>query len=180
MDVHGFEEDNITVLMDDGEHLSPTKENILNAYKKIIAETEATDAVFLHYSGHGTKLRDDDHGEEADGYDEALVPLDFNDGAGMIRDDDLYDILVKPLAQGAHMVSLVSRGQFFSLFVKRTLLVFSLSHLSFPKHFRWIAATVVPFWTCHTFSRLTDPVRKCIWIQLLTWIVSCRPLEVPP
>jgi hypothetical protein len=58
-------------------------------------------------TGHGTKLRDDDDGEEADGYDEALVPVDYNSGAGMIRDDDLYDILVKPLASGVHMVSLV-------------------------------------------------------------------------
>ena len=51
MDVHGFEEDNIHLLLDDGEHESPTKENILNAYKKIVAESEAGDAVFLHYSG---------------------------------------------------------------------------------------------------------------------------------
>lgn len=107
MNVHGFEEDNITVLMDDGEHTEPTKENMIAAYKKVVAESEAGDAVFLHYSGHGTKLRDDDRNEEADGYDEALVPLDYNSGAGMVRDDDLYDILIKPLAQGVHMVSLM-------------------------------------------------------------------------
>ena len=65
-----------------------------------------TDAVFLHYSGHGTKLKDDEHGEEADGYDEALVPLDFQD-VGMLRDDDLFDILIKPLPDGVHMVSLM-------------------------------------------------------------------------
>ena len=55
--VHGFAEEDIQVLMDDGEHTSPTKANIIAAYKKIIAETKAGDAVFLHYSGHGTKLR---------------------------------------------------------------------------------------------------------------------------
>lgn len=107
MDVHGFDEDNITVLMDDGKHEEPTKDNILSAYRKIVAESEENDAIFLHYSGHGTKLKDDDRNEEADGYDEALVPLDFQEGAGMIRDDDLYDILVKPLSKGVHMVSLV-------------------------------------------------------------------------
>jgi len=103
--VHGFEEENITILMDDGEHESPTKENILAAYRKIIEETEANDAVFLHYSGHGTKVRDRD-GDEADGYDEALVPVDYTK-AGLIEDDDLYDILCKPLAPGATMVSLM-------------------------------------------------------------------------
>ncbi len=55
--------------------------------------------------GHGTKLRDDDTDED-DGYDEALVPLDFQE-SDMIRDDDLYDILIKPLASGVHVFSLV-------------------------------------------------------------------------
>mmetsp|Transcript_10892 Transcript_10892/g.17448 ORF Transcript_10892/g.17448 Transcript_10892/m.17448 type:complete len:333 (+) Transcript_10892:153-1151(+) len=105
MEVHGFEEDNIVVLMDDGEHDPPTRDNILAAYEKVVADSEAGDAIFLHYSGHGTKLRDDD-GDEDDGYDEALVPRDYNE-AGMIRDDDLYDILIKPLADGVHMVSLM-------------------------------------------------------------------------
>eukprot|EP00548_Thalassiothrix_antarctica_P001388 CAMPEP_0194147066 /NCGR_PEP_ID=MMETSP0152-20130528/22502_1 /TAXON_ID=1049557 /ORGANISM="Thalassiothrix antarctica, Strain L6-D1" /LENGTH=329 /DNA_ID=CAMNT_0038847753 /DNA_START=90 /DNA_END=1079 /DNA_ORIENTATION=+ len=105
MHVHGFEEDNITILMDDGEHDSPTKENILEAYKKVIEETEESDAIFLHYSGHGTKVKDRD-GDEADGYDEALVPVDYQE-EGLINDDDLYDILCKPLAKGATMVSLM-------------------------------------------------------------------------
>lgn len=128
MDVHGFDEDNIQVLMDDGEHESPTKENILNAYKRVVSESEDTDAVFLHYSGHGTKMKDDDHGEEADGYDEALVPLDFNEGAGMIRDDDLYDLLVKPLAKGVHMVSLVSQVRSRFICLVFMVLVFQVSH----------------------------------------------------
>jgi len=69
MDVHGFQEENITVLMDDGEHIPPTRENILGAYRKIVAESESGDVVFCHYSGHGGKLRDD-NGDEEDGFDE--------------------------------------------------------------------------------------------------------------
>ena len=46
--------------------------NIINAYKQVIADSEEEDAIFLHYSGHGTKIRDDDHNEESDGFDEAL------------------------------------------------------------------------------------------------------------
>lgn len=72
MDVHGFEEENIVILLDDGEHTEPTAENIINAYKQVIADSEEEDAIFLHYSGHGTKIRDDDHNEESDGFDEAL------------------------------------------------------------------------------------------------------------
>lgn len=105
MDVHGFDEENIVILMDDGENTEPTHDNIINAYKNVVAESEEGDAIFLHYSGHGTKLRDD-NGDEADGYDEALVPRDYQH-YGMIRDDDLYQILIKDLADGVHMVSLM-------------------------------------------------------------------------
>lgn len=134
MNVHGFEEENITVLMDDGEHAPPTYENMIQAYKKVVAESESGDAVFLQYvepnrvkdtvpfscgpiisfslprihsySGHGTKIRDDDFNEEEDGYDEALVPVDYKQ-SGVIRDDDLYEILIADLADGVHMVSLM-------------------------------------------------------------------------
>jgi len=105
MAVHGFEEENIVILMDDGEHTEPNAENIINAYKQVVSEAEDGDAIFLHYSGHGTKLRDDNN-DEADGYDEALVPRDFQ-SSGMIRDDDLYDMLIKELPDGVHMVSLM-------------------------------------------------------------------------
>jgi len=105
MDVYGFEEENIVILMDDDIHTSPTKMNILDAYKQIIDDSEDGDAIFLHYSGHGTKLHDES-GDEDDGYDEALVPLDYQ-SAGMILDDDLFDILIEPLPSGVHMVSLM-------------------------------------------------------------------------
>lgn len=49
--------------MDDGEHMEPTKENIMNAYKKLVAEAKPGDACFCHYSGHGGKVRDDDGDE---------------------------------------------------------------------------------------------------------------------
>lgn len=52
-DVHGFQDENCTILLDDGVHTAPTKANILAAYRKIVAETQPGDAVFAHYSGHG-------------------------------------------------------------------------------------------------------------------------------
>lgn len=106
IEVHGFESENITVLMDDDEHDPPTYANITNAYQKIIEETQAGDAVFIHYSGHGGKVRDDDWGEEEDGFDETLIPLDYMD-AGQIRDDYIFENLVKPLAEGATMTCLM-------------------------------------------------------------------------
>jgi hypothetical protein len=53
----------------------------------------------------GAKIRDDD-GDEADGYDETLVPVDYHE-AGMIRDDDLFDILIKPMKDDVYCVFLM-------------------------------------------------------------------------
>jgi len=66
MDVHGFTEDNMTILLDDGVHNDPTKVNILNAYKKLVSDSQSGDVAYCHYSGHGGKLRDDNN-DEADG-----------------------------------------------------------------------------------------------------------------
>jgi hypothetical protein len=47
--------------------------------------TENLDFVWIHYSGHGTYVRDT-NGDEKDGYDECLVPRDFQT-IGVIPDD---------------------------------------------------------------------------------------------
>lgn len=47
----GFEEENILVLMDDGNHPSPSRSNILDAYKGVAGVSKSGDAVFCHYSG---------------------------------------------------------------------------------------------------------------------------------
>jgi Metal-dependent hydrolases of the beta-lactamase superfamily II len=105
MDVHNFEEENMTVLLDDGVHEDPTKDNILNAYRKLVLESEPGDCVYCHYSGHGAKVRDDNN-DEADGYDETLVPLDYGN-SGMIRDDDLLKTLVIPMKKGVFVTSIM-------------------------------------------------------------------------
>lgn len=105
MDVHGFEEDNIVLLMDDGENIEPTRDNIMDAYAQIVADSEAGDVVYLHYSGHGGKLRDTS-GDEKDGYDETLIPLDYQT-SGQIRDDDLLRHVVVPMKAGVFVTSIM-------------------------------------------------------------------------
>ncbi|KAG7339571.1 caspase domain containing protein [Nitzschia inconspicua] len=106
MDTWGFSESDIIILMDDGYHTAPTRFNILDAYRSVASESKSGDAVFCHYSGHGGRVRDDDWGEETDGYDETMVPVDYKN-AGQIRDDDLYETLVRPMAKGVTVVSLM-------------------------------------------------------------------------
>jgi Caspase domain len=45
-------------------------------------------------------------GDEDDGYDETIIPLDFRQ-SGQIRDDDLFRVLVSPMAAGVTMTCLM-------------------------------------------------------------------------
>ncbi|QHJ01319.1 hypothetical protein GT347_27025 [Xylophilus rhododendri] len=56
----------------------------------LVRDARAGDTLVVHYSGHGTQV-DDFDGDEDDGLDEALVPIDFQAGAFLV-DDDLRDI----------------------------------------------------------------------------------------
>lgn len=105
MNVHGFEERNMTVLMDDGRHINPTRANIMQAYRDLVRNSVPGDTVFIHYSGHGGRVRDTS-GDEDDGYDETLIPVDFQ-RSGQITDDELFRDLVKPMPKGVLMTSLM-------------------------------------------------------------------------
>lgn len=101
----GFEQRNMMTLMDDGAHEQPTYSNISAAFDWIVRESQPGDTVWIHYSGHGGRLEDQD-GDEEDGYDETLIPVDFQ-SAGQIRDDDLLKYLVKPMKEGVLVTCLM-------------------------------------------------------------------------
>ena len=58
--------------------------------------------LIIHYSGHGTRVRDQARGDERDGYDEALVPLDWR-VAGFITDDWLQHAVIRRLRPGVRL-----------------------------------------------------------------------------
>jgi hypothetical protein len=63
MSEHGFKKKYMKILMDDDEHTSPTKSNILKAYRNLIKRAKPGDAVFCHFSGHGGQVEDLDGDE---------------------------------------------------------------------------------------------------------------------
>mmetsp|Transcript_6987 Transcript_6987/g.10403 ORF Transcript_6987/g.10403 Transcript_6987/m.10403 type:complete len:326 (+) Transcript_6987:57-1034(+) len=103
--VQGFRPQNMITLMDDGVHDNPTYDRILQAFQWVVNESQAGDTVWIHYSGHGGRV-EDDNGDEDDGYDETLIPVDFQ-RKGQIRDDDLLRYLVKPMREGVLMTCLM-------------------------------------------------------------------------
>lgn len=77
---YGFLDEDITVLIDtDCSYTQPTGKNIRSAMSRLLRSTQSGDVLFVHYSGHGTRLPaetgDDD---DTTGYDECIVPTDMN------------------------------------------------------------------------------------------------------
>jgi hypothetical protein len=77
----------VTVLLNQ----QATREAMLGGIGQMIASARAGDVVVIQYSGHGTQVQDL-NGDETDGLDEALVPVDFGTGSFLI-DDDLRRVM---------------------------------------------------------------------------------------
>lgn len=87
---YGFSEDDITILIDtDSSYTQPTGRNIRRALSDLIKSAEPGDYLFVHYSGHGTRLPAETGEEDDTGYDECIVPTDMN----LITDDDFRDLV---------------------------------------------------------------------------------------
>ncbi|SCV03800.1 LAME_0H13322g1_1 [Lachancea meyersii CBS 8951] len=103
---YGYRAEDIVVLTDDQQEMSrvPLKQNILRAMQWLVNGAQPNDALFIHYSGHGGQTKDLD-GDEDDGMDDVIYPVDFQ-SQGHIVDDEMHDIMVKPLPPGVRLTAL--------------------------------------------------------------------------
>jgi len=90
---YGFLNENVVQLRDDSNQPSaqPTRSNILRELIKIVEESDKCSEIWIHYSGHGSQIRDT-LSEKPDGLDEVIVPVDFNQ-SGFIADIEIFDII---------------------------------------------------------------------------------------
>jgi hypothetical protein len=65
-----------------------TRINILEGFKNLLINSKEGDLLFLLYSGHGSYVLDK-NGDEKTGYDQLIVPCDFN----AILDDELKSLI---------------------------------------------------------------------------------------
>ncbi|MEN8219663.1 MAG: caspase family protein [Pseudomonadota bacterium] len=88
--VWGYRSSEIRTLLDK----EATRENILNSFDEWLIEgSQRGDRVFFYYSGHGYYIYDED-GDEDDGYDETLCPVETQITANtMILDDEIKERL---------------------------------------------------------------------------------------
>ncbi|KAI9861527.1 MAG: Ca(2+)-dependent cysteine protease [Vezdaea acicularis] len=102
----GYAREDMVILTDDqqNEMSQPTKANILRAMHWLVKDAQPNDSLFFHYSGHGGQTKDLD-GDEDDGYDEVIYPVDFR-FAGHIVDDEMHRIMVQSLAPGVRLTAI--------------------------------------------------------------------------
>lgn len=83
----------------------PTKHNIRMAMYWLVQGCQPGDSLVFHFSGHGSQQKNYT-GDEIDGYDETLCPLDF-EKQGMIVDDEINATIVRPLPRGAKLHAII-------------------------------------------------------------------------
>ena len=104
-EAQGFAESEMLLLIDDGKHAEPTKRNIQDGFVRLTQYSQPGDVVFVSFSGHGGQTVDLD-GDEDDGMDETIIPLDFRKH-GQIVDDEILDTFVKPMKKGVTVTVLM-------------------------------------------------------------------------
>ncbi|CAG8502324.1 8737_t:CDS:2 [Racocetra fulgida] len=91
---YGFQESDMVILTDDQQDQTkiPYKANILEAMKWLVRDARPGDI------GHGGQVKDTG-GDEEDGFDETIVPVDYSQN-GQI---EMHEIMVKPLQEGVRL-----------------------------------------------------------------------------
>lgn len=98
----GFIDEDIILLTDETEN-KPTRENIINGFNKLVEKSSNCKELWLSYSGHGAYMSST---SESDNKDEVLIPLDYKE-SGVIRDDYIYNNLIKKLSTDCRLFSLI-------------------------------------------------------------------------
>lgn len=76
--------DKMCILTDDTD-IKPSKENIINYFKKLLMESNSGDNIVFFYSGHGSTVVNDSLNKDTEPLDDVLITLDSN----YIIDDEL-------------------------------------------------------------------------------------------
>lgn len=94
--------DKISTLTDDT-ILKPTKENIINMFKKLLTNSSRGDNLVFYYSGHGSRVINTSENKDTEPLDDVLVPLDLD----YIIDDELNEIIHNNLKPDVNLFVLI-------------------------------------------------------------------------
>ncbi|KAJ6683605.1 hypothetical protein OIU85_007309 [Salix viminalis] len=99
----GFEEKNIKVLTD--LQMETTRKKIVESMEWLVKDCQAGDSLVFYFSGHGIRKLDFE-GDERDGFDENICPVDFLT-EGMISDNEINSLIVWPLKKDVTLHAIV-------------------------------------------------------------------------
>jgi len=105
------------VKLHDSSSILPTKINIILQLKLLLTQSNSGDVLFFHYSGHGSQIKDI-NGDETDGMDEVIIPVDYFSNNSIIVDDDIKGIIQENLKEGVKLIVLMdccNSGTIFDL-----------------------------------------------------------------
>lgn len=81
--------------------MPPTYQNIVKAFKQITETAQGNDLVYIHYSGHGGRIKTIFPDLKGAGqYDEGLVPMDVGDNGYYLRDVEMATLLKRMTDKG--------------------------------------------------------------------------------
>ena len=94
IDAYDYDSENIVMLRDDDavKFPSPTYYNIYDYLLGLALESSSLEEIWLHYSGHGSQIQNQNCDLKKENHVEAIVPVDYLK-EGCIVDCDLYDII---------------------------------------------------------------------------------------
>jgi hypothetical protein len=99
----GYNADDTRLLTEEQNSIWPSKQNIETQLRWLVANTKAGDTLVFYFSGHGSNIPDRS-GDERDGLDEVLCPVDY-EKAGIISDDWLYTNVARLVPRDATLYS---------------------------------------------------------------------------
>jgi Caspase domain len=83
------------------QEIPPTYQNIVDAFSRITATANPGDLVYIHYSGHGGRVKTIFAELKGDGqFDEGLVPMDVGDRGHYLRDVEMTTLLKRMTDKG--------------------------------------------------------------------------------
>ncbi|KAL2537009.1 Metacaspase-1 [Forsythia ovata] len=100
-----FPLDSILILSEEESYKPPTRKNIEDGFKWLTRGLQFGDSLVFYYSGHGLRQADF-NGDEKDGFDETLCPVDFLT-EGMILDNYINEAIVRPLKLGVTLHAII-------------------------------------------------------------------------
>ncbi|KAJ3899843.1 caspase domain-containing protein [Lentinula edodes] len=171
---HGYKSEDIVLLTDDNPNprSQPTRRNMIEAMRWLVQSARCHDSLFFHYSGHGGQTKDLD-GDEVDGMDEVIFPVDFQQ-KGHIVDDDLFKIMVRPLPAGCRLTALFDSchsGTVLDLpFIYSASSRLRGSHVSQRARARRSSpADVISFSACKDGQKSTDTFKGGVAVGAMSW-----------